>query len=74
VVLYRVSVHRVVIFLVESVCADLRGDVFVVLVRQFLKFVVLLVGLFFFFCLFLFCVFRFFSGFCKIFVLLSFSY
>lgn len=48
-VLYRVSVHRVVIFLVESVCADLRGDVFVVLVRQFLKFVVLLVGLFFFF-------------------------
>ena len=48
-VLYRVSVHRVVVFLVESVCADLRGDVFVVLVRQFLEFVVLLVGLFFFF-------------------------
>jgi hypothetical protein len=49
VVLYRVSVHRVVVFLVESVCADLRGDVFVVLVRQSLEFVVLLVGLFFFF-------------------------
>ena len=48
-VLYRVSVHRAVIFLVESVCADLRGDVFVVLVRQSLEFVVLLVGLFFFF-------------------------
>jgi hypothetical protein len=49
VVLYRVSVHRVVVFLVESVCADLRGDVFVVLVRQSLRFIVLLVGLFFFF-------------------------
>lgn len=48
-VLYRVSVHRVVIFLVESVCADLRGDVFGVLMRQSMKFVVLLVGLFFFF-------------------------
>lgn len=48
-VLYRVSIHRVVVFLVESVCADLRGDVFVVLVRQSLKFVVLLVSLFFFF-------------------------
>ena len=45
-VLYRVSVHRVVIFLVESVCADLRGDVFGVLVRQFLKSIVLLVGCF----------------------------
>ena len=46
-VLYRVSVHRVVIFLVESVGADLRGDVFSVLVRQSLKFVFLLVGCFF---------------------------